>query len=287
MRDAHARPLRAPRSPTPCSASRSPTSSAARCSWPPSTCAARRAGAYGRGRRARRRGELRQRLRAGALLARRRDHLPGHRQQAARLPRGRGHGGRDRHRHRTGGGRSTSRTRSSPRRARAGGAGREQRRDEPPAYRVKGPAAFSGESRRFCVPDRHARAAPTGSCASSARCSATCGRCCGRCCCSGSSTSIFSEVVKVGAGIEHYPVVLLCGIVLYSYFAEVTGGAVSSVVDRESLVRKVTFPRMAIPLAVALVGDAQPAAQPRHRGDLHGDLTAWSRAGPGCCCRSR
>jgi ABC-2 type transport system permease protein len=64
---------------------------------------------------------------------------------------------------------------------------------------------------------------------------------------------IFSEVVKVGAGIEHYPVVLLTGVVLYSYFAEVTGGAVSSVVDRESLVRKVTFPRMAIPLAVALV----------------------------------
>ena len=63
---------------------------------------------------------------------------------------------------------------------------------------------------------------------------------------------VFSQIVPVGAGVESYPVVLLVGVILYSYFAEVTGGAVSSMVDREALVRKVSFPRMVIPLAVAL-----------------------------------
>jgi ABC-2 type transport system permease protein len=121
-----------------------------------------------------------------------------------------------------------------------------------PAYRVKGPSAFSGEWRRFlyltvtlALTDWKLRffGSVLGYVWSLLRPLLL----------FGILYLIFSEVVKVGAGIEHYPVVLLAGVVLYSYFAEVTGGAVSSVVDRESLVRKVTFPRMAIPLAVALV----------------------------------
>ena len=121
-----------------------------------------------------------------------------------------------------------------------------------PAYRVKGPAAFSGEWRRFvyltvtlALTDWKLRffGSVLGYVWSLLRPLLL----------FGILYLIFSEVVKVGAGIEHYPVVLLSGVVLYSYFSEVTGGAVSSVVDRESLVRKVTFPRMAIPLAVALV----------------------------------
>jgi ABC-2 type transport system permease protein len=45
---------------------------------------------------------------------------------------------------------------------------------------------------------------------------------------------------------------LLVGIVLFEYFAEATSTAVASVVDRETFVRKVHFPRMAIPLSVTL-----------------------------------
>ena len=63
---------------------------------------------------------------------------------------------------------------------------------------------------------------------------------------------VFSQIVPVGEGVEAYPVLLLVGVILYSYFAEVTGGAVSSMVDRETLVRKVSFPRMVVPLAVAV-----------------------------------
>jgi ABC-2 type transport system permease protein len=65
---------------------------------------------------------------------------------------------------------------------------------------------------------------------------------------------VFSEVVGAGDGIEHYPIVLLSGMMLYFFFAEVTGAASTSLVDREALVRKVGFPRMVVPLAVALVG---------------------------------
>jgi ABC-2 type transport system permease protein len=63
---------------------------------------------------------------------------------------------------------------------------------------------------------------------------------------------IFTEVVKLGAGIEHYGVYLLTGIVLFGFFSETTSRAVDSLVERENLLRKIRFPRMVIPLAVAL-----------------------------------
>jgi len=54
-------------------------------------------------------------------------------------------------------------------------------------------------------------------------------------------------------GSEKYGIQLLGSIVLFTFFAEATAGAVRSVVDRETFVRKIQFPRMAIPLAVVLV----------------------------------
>lgn len=63
---------------------------------------------------------------------------------------------------------------------------------------------------------------------------------------------VFTEFVRLGGGVDHYPVVLLTGIVFYTFFAEATGTSVTSVVDREDLVRKVQFPRLVIPLSVVL-----------------------------------
>lgn len=63
---------------------------------------------------------------------------------------------------------------------------------------------------------------------------------------------VFSQIVRIGDSVENYPIVLLVGVVLFTYFAEVTGDCVTSVVDRESLVRKVSFPRMVVPLSVAV-----------------------------------
>jgi ABC-2 type transport system permease protein len=63
---------------------------------------------------------------------------------------------------------------------------------------------------------------------------------------------VFTEVAKVGDKIPHYPVLLLAGIVLYTFFAEATTSCVTSLVDRESQLRKVRFPRMVVPLSVVL-----------------------------------
>jgi ABC-2 type transport system permease protein len=63
---------------------------------------------------------------------------------------------------------------------------------------------------------------------------------------------VFTNVLKFGNGIPHYPVYLLTGIVLWTYFGEATSGCVQCLVSREALLRKVRFPRMVIPLAVSL-----------------------------------
>jgi ABC-2 type transport system permease protein len=63
---------------------------------------------------------------------------------------------------------------------------------------------------------------------------------------------VFTQFVKLGGAVEFYPVVLLANIVLFTFFLEGTG-AVSSLVDRENLVRKIQFPRAAVPIAVVLM----------------------------------
>ncbi len=65
---------------------------------------------------------------------------------------------------------------------------------------------------------------------------------------------LIAHVGKGGQPYEQfYGVQLLGSIVLFTFFAEATGGAVRSVVDRENLVRKIQFPRLVIPLSVVLL----------------------------------
>jgi ABC-2 type transport system permease protein len=63
---------------------------------------------------------------------------------------------------------------------------------------------------------------------------------------------VFTEFVRLGGGVKHYPAVLLMGIVMYTFYSEATSSAVNSVLGRENLVRKIHFPRMVIPLSVVL-----------------------------------
>ncbi|HTW42732.1 MAG TPA: ABC transporter permease [Solirubrobacteraceae bacterium] len=65
---------------------------------------------------------------------------------------------------------------------------------------------------------------------------------------------VIGHVGKGGKpGEQLYGVQMLGTIVLFTFFAEATGGAVRSVVERENLVRKIQFPRLAIPLSVVLL----------------------------------
>jgi ABC-2 type transport system permease protein len=67
----------------------------------------------------------------------------------------------------------------------------------------------------------------------------------------------FVLVFKVNKGKgpagQFYGPQLLGSIVLFTFFSEATVGAVRSVVDRENLVRKIQFPRLAIPISVVLL----------------------------------
>jgi ABC-2 type transport system permease protein len=66
---------------------------------------------------------------------------------------------------------------------------------------------------------------------------------------------VFTKVFKIGSEqVEHYPVMLLLGIVLFTFFQESSTNAVTSVVNQEGVVRKTQFPRLVIPLATVLTG---------------------------------
>jgi ABC-2 type transport system permease protein len=64
--------------------------------------------------------------------------------------------------------------------------------------------------------------------------------------------AVFTRVGKFNHGVPHYGVYLLTTVVLWTFFAESTATAVASLVRRGDLVRKVAFPRMAVPLSVNL-----------------------------------
>lgn len=66
---------------------------------------------------------------------------------------------------------------------------------------------------------------------------------------------VFTKVFRVGEEkVEHYPVMLLLGIVLFTFFQESTSNSVTSVITQEGVVRKTQFPRLVIPLATVLTG---------------------------------
>jgi ABC-2 type transport system permease protein len=62
---------------------------------------------------------------------------------------------------------------------------------------------------------------------------------------------VFTQFANFGT-VADFPVVLLLNLVLFSFFQEATGAAVSCVVGREALVRKMHFPRIVIPLATVV-----------------------------------
>jgi ABC-2 type transport system permease protein len=63
---------------------------------------------------------------------------------------------------------------------------------------------------------------------------------------------VFTQFVNLGTDVKFYPPLLLAGIMLYQFFAEVTGLSVGAVLNRENLVRKIHFPRIVIPMSVVL-----------------------------------
>jgi ABC-2 type transport system permease protein len=63
---------------------------------------------------------------------------------------------------------------------------------------------------------------------------------------------VFTEIAKIGNEVKDYGICILFSMVLFQFFAEATNGSVTAVVRRENLLRKMRFPRLAIPLSTVL-----------------------------------
>src|SRR6266545_4076095 len=54
---------------------------------------------------------------------------------------------------------------------------------------------------------------------------------------------VFVNFLKLGRSVPHFPVYLLLGIVLWTFFSEMTSQSLSSIVARGELIRKIRIPR--------------------------------------------
>jgi len=63
---------------------------------------------------------------------------------------------------------------------------------------------------------------------------------------------VFVNFLKIGADVPNFPVYLLLGVVIWSYFVEVTNQSIRSIVERDELIRKINFPRYVIVLSSAV-----------------------------------
>lgn len=57
---------------------------------------------------------------------------------------------------------------------------------------------------------------------------------------------VFALFLGVGRNIEHFPVYLLTGIILWRFFTEATNNGLKAIVARGSLIRKINFPKYII-----------------------------------------
>lgn len=63
---------------------------------------------------------------------------------------------------------------------------------------------------------------------------------------------VFTEIAGLDENVPYYGVYILFSLVLFTFFAEVTGNSVQALVARESLLRKMHFNPIVIPLAITL-----------------------------------
>lgn len=60
---------------------------------------------------------------------------------------------------------------------------------------------------------------------------------------------VFAKVLRFGGDIPHYPVYLLTGTVLWSFFTECTGQGIHAIEQRGDLIRKINFPKYIVVLS--------------------------------------
>ncbi|MBN1995817.1 MAG: ABC transporter permease [Anaerolineae bacterium] len=65
-------------------------------------------------------------------------------------------------------------------------------------------------------------------------------------------TIVFTIMTPYSGRIENFPVFVLCGILPWNFFSSSVIGSIRSIVDNDSLVSKVYFPREVLPVSIVL-----------------------------------
>ena len=63
---------------------------------------------------------------------------------------------------------------------------------------------------------------------------------------------VFAKFLKLGDAVPNFPIYLLFGIVLWTFFADMTSQSLSSIVGRGDLIRKIRIPRWLIIVSVSI-----------------------------------
>lgn len=63
---------------------------------------------------------------------------------------------------------------------------------------------------------------------------------------------VFVYFMRVGSDIPDWPVAMLLGIVLWTFFSEITSNGLNSIVERGDVIRKINFPKYVIVLASSI-----------------------------------
>ncbi len=63
---------------------------------------------------------------------------------------------------------------------------------------------------------------------------------------------VFAKLLKIGSDIPHYPVYLLCGTSMWSFFTECTSQGIQAIVNRGDLLRKISFPKYIVVVSATL-----------------------------------
>lgn len=63
---------------------------------------------------------------------------------------------------------------------------------------------------------------------------------------------VFVYFLKIGSGIQHWPIALLLGIVIWNFFSEVTNQGLKAIVSNGSMIRKINFPKYVILLSTSV-----------------------------------
>ena len=63
---------------------------------------------------------------------------------------------------------------------------------------------------------------------------------------------VFAKLLRFGADIPHYPVYLLCGTTMWSFFTECTSQGIQAIVVRGDLLRKISFPKYIVVVSATL-----------------------------------